>query len=331
MTRERSFVPIKRKSTISYGQIFFGIFSLFCLLLLLKNANIAIRSIQDGLALCARTVIPSLFPFMVLSELILSGNLFQKPLERLTHPLQKFFRLSSMGCCALLLGLFCGFPIGARCAVSAYDCGELSREETQHVLLFSGIPSSAFLINAVGISLFESRKLGILLWSATLLSALCTGLLFSTKKQEKEVHSQTEHPLSFPKASGGASLFTSAVTSATRSILLICAYVVFFSTLTGTVELVLTRFSASEITHAILSAALELSGGVSAAASLDNHQLAAILTGATVGWSGISVHCQMLSLCDGTDLSMRPYLKAKVVQTVICAIVTALTSFAIFK
>ena len=102
------------------------------------------------------------------------------------------------------------------------------------------------------------------------------------------------------------------------STLLICAYVVFFSTLTGTVELVLGRFAANEATHAILSSLLELSGGVSAAASLANRRLATILTGAAVGWSGLSIHCQMLSLCDGHDLSTRPYIIAKLVQTVLC-------------
>lgn len=55
------------------GQLCFGFFALFCLLLILRNPDTAIEYMTSGLRLCARTVIPSLFPFLVLSELIVSG------------------------------------------------------------------------------------------------------------------------------------------------------------------------------------------------------------------------------------------------------------------
>lgn len=321
MTRNRLFVPSKPKNKIRYGQICFGAFSLFCLLLLLKNADIAIASMKQGLALCAGTVIPSLFPFMVLSELILSGNLLQSILKKLTRPLQKLFRLSSTGCCALLLGLLCGFPIGARCAVSAYDKGQLSREETEHVMLFSNVPSSAFLINAVGISLFQSRSLGILLWGITLLSALLTGWLFARRKQKKEdPHNQSwEDPLSPQKSPGGAALFTSAISSATRSILLVCAYVVFFSALSGALNSILQVFHLPPLLQALTFVLLELSGGVSQAAHLFDPPLAIPLCAFAAGWSGLSVHCQVLSVCEGKGFSFGNYFLAKLLQGFLCA------------
>lgn len=56
------------------GQLCFGFFALFCLFLILRNPDVAIEYITSGLRLCAVTVIPSLFPFLVLSELIVSGR-----------------------------------------------------------------------------------------------------------------------------------------------------------------------------------------------------------------------------------------------------------------
>ncbi|MBO5932035.1 MAG: hypothetical protein J6Q70_07375 [Clostridia bacterium] len=43
-----------------------------------------------------------------------------------------------------------------------------------------------------------------------------------------------------------------------------------------------------------------------------------------MGWSGLSVHCQMLSLCDEQDISLRPYLAAKLIQTAACAAIIGL-------
>lgn len=321
MTKEKRFVPSVQKRKISYGQICFGAFSLFCLLLLLKNADLAIDSIREGLALCAKAVIPSLFPFMVLSELILSGGAFRSFFTKLTAPFQRIFHLSSVGCCALLLGLLCGFPIGARCAVSAYDRGELSREEAEHILLFSGIPSSAFLINAVGISLFESQKLGILLWIIVLLSSLLVGWLFSRKKQKKENPPSAENSLSFRQPSGGASLFTNAITLSTRNILLVCAYVVFFSALAGALGGIFQALHTPPILQAMTLGMLELSSGVSQIAASLEPRVALPLCAFAAGWSGISVHCQVLSVCEGRSFSFRNYFLAKLLQGLLCALI----------
>ena len=323
MTTEERFVRRKPKNRIAYGQILFGTFSLFCLLLLLKNAEIAVTSMKEGLWLCAETVVPSLFPFMVLSELILSGNLLQRLLKKLTAPLQRIFHVSSAGCIALLLGLLCGFPVGARCAVNAYDKGLISKEETQHVLCFSGVPSSAFLINAVGLSLFHSRKIGVLLWGSVLLSALLVGALFAWQTKKKEDLPHCENPLLTESASGGAQLFTNAISSATRGILLVCAYVVFFSTLAGALNAILQGFCIPPLLQSLIFGGLELSVGVHQATRLFDRSVALPLCAFFAGWSGLSVHCQVMSVCEGRSFAFRKYFLAKLLQGMLCALLCA--------
>ena len=329
MTLQQAYT--KKAERPRLGTVCLSILLFFSFALMLRRADVATNCMRQGLSLCATTLLPSLFPFLAISELLVTSGMIAwiaRPLER---PLGKLLGLSRAGCSAMVLGLICGFPVGARCAILSYQKEMLTRDECEHVLACASIPSSAFLISTVGTTLWKNTSFGAFLYLCAVISAILSGiLLYVLQKQDKNAEWNTSKSTS-SKIHFEAGMLTSAIKNATLNTLLICAYVVFFSTLTGTVEIVLARFSASEITHAILSATLELSGGVSAASSLENHQLAAILTGATVGWSGISVHCQMLSLCDGTDLSIRPYLKAKAVQAVICAIVTALTSFAIFK
>ena len=159
------------------GQLCFGFFALFCLFLILRNPDVAIEYITSGLRLCAVTVIPSLFPFLVLSELIVSGGIGRLLLRPVSGLLAGLFRLPPDGCCAILLGMFCGFPVGARAAVSAYDAGRLTRDEAERVICASTNPSSAFLLNAVGVSLHGNRRYGSALLTVTLLSALLIGIL----------------------------------------------------------------------------------------------------------------------------------------------------------
>lgn len=311
----------KRKATVpSAGQVTFGLFALFCLLLILRNAELAIAYVNTGLKLCAKAVVPSLFPFMVLSELIVSGASESQWIKRLTKPLQRLFGLPAAGCTAALLGMLCGFPVGAKCAMLSYERGELTKKEAQHVLLFSNNPSSAFLISAVGVSLWESRAFGVMLYAITLSVSLLTGFLYRFLQRKEEIPTLWGSPLPSSAPLSGARLFTNSIASATGSILLVCAYVVFFSVLTGTLNLCLGALRLPSEISSLISCLLELSGGVSKASTLSNAPLAALLCAFAAGWSGLSVHCQVLSVCDGKGLSFGPYFIAKLIQGILCAL-----------
>lgn len=309
------------RGIVTPGQLLFGLFSLFCLSLILRNSDVAIEYMNQGLLLCAKTVIPSLFPFMVLSELIVSGGIGRALIQKISSPLGRLFRLSGAGCCALVLGLVCGFPIGARCTVLSYERGELSKGEAERVLACSGIPSSAFLISAVGVSLWGNRRFGVLLYVTVLICALLTAFLLAHLWKEKNAPPYPFAPLpSNAPDVPSAKLFTNAIRSATASILPICAYVVFFSALIGTFNLVFGRLPISPALRATLFGLFELSGGMSQVAALGNTATAACLCAFCAGWSGLSVHCQVLSLCDGRGFSFRPYFLSKLFQGLLCAL-----------
>jgi len=313
------------RSNVTPGTLCFGMFSLFCLLLILRNATVAITYMTAGLQLCARTVIPSLFPFMVLSEWIVSGEMAEPLLSKITRPLQKLLGLPSAGCSAVLLGLLCGFPVGARCAVIAYTQGKLTRKEAQRVLLVGNCPSSAFLINAVGVSLWENHTFGLVLYATVVGTALLLGSIShffnrTGSQAEKDRFPEITVPVTAPPLRG-ARLFTESVRAAAGNILLVCAYVVFFSTLVGTLSTVLTPLHLPSVLQSAIFCLFELSGGISRAATLAEPYFAAILTAFAAGWAGLSVHCQILSVCDGKELSLRGYMASKLLQGLLCALI----------
>ncbi len=308
----------------SAGQIGFCLMSTFCFVLILRNSDAAIEYMGRGLTLCARTVIPSLFPFMVISELLVrsgAGEAFGRLFSRVMRWL---FGLSGAGVSALFLGSMCGFPVGARTAVSLYDRNIISKSECEHLLTFTNNPSSAFLITAVGVSLFGNRKLGVILYITVLGCSFAVGILarfFMRHKGET-----TEHP-HFPIGlhPGGVEMFTSAVSGAATAMLTVCGYVIFFSAITGALgSMAADRTGFGEVFYALLAGFLEMTGGISEASSLARRESAIILTAAMAGWSGLSVHCQIMTLCGGRGLSFRPYLIAKATQGILCAAVMTL-------
>lgn len=303
----------------SAGQLCFALFSVFCLFLILRNADLAIAGMNRGLRLCAATVIPSLFPFMVISEWILSLRVGQFLVRPLAKPLRWLFRVSEEGACCMLLGILCGFPIGARCAMTALDGGRITKNEAERILASSCNPSSAFLINAVGISLWGSRAFGITLYVTVILCQLLTAFLLARLPLADSENVPTMQTV-VSETKKGTSIFTEAVRSSCFSMLLVCAYVVFFSALCSTLEALSDAWRLPSLAKVLPFCVLELSGGVSAAATVSNPLLAALLCAFSVGWSGISVHCQLLSICDGRGLRLRKYFVAKLLQGGLCVL-----------
>lgn len=120
-------------------------------------------AVSDGLLLCGRTVLPSLFPFMILSSLFVEldlPRLLSRPLSHLMIPL---FRAGGAGASAWVLGLTGGYPIGAKTAAQLYREGQCTKEEACRLLTFCNNCGPAFIVGAVGCGLLQSKRSGLLL------------------------------------------------------------------------------------------------------------------------------------------------------------------------
>ena len=91
---------------------------------------------RQGLSLCANVIVPSLFPFFVLSSLVVElgmAGYLGRALERVMYPL---FRVGGPGAGALVLGFIGGYPVGARTAIGLYQSGQCSKAEAERMLAF---------------------------------------------------------------------------------------------------------------------------------------------------------------------------------------------------
>lgn len=311
------------------GELVFGFMSLFSLACIVRNSEVAIEYMTKGLSLCATTVIPSLFPFMVISELIVSSGM-TKPVGRLfAKPFRLLFGISGDGGCAVILGMLCGFPIGAKTAVSLFNSGKIEKNELSKLMTFCNMPSSAFLISAVGTSLFGCHEFGVMLYVITLLSCLLIGMvskfLFRRKSIKSTPGKKNEQPTAHTPLSSnaseshtvGASAFPAAITRSAFAMLSVCAFVIFFSTLIGTLEAMFSEIPISREFSALLFGFFELSGGVSRAAACAPASSGIYLCAFLTGWSGLSVHFQIMSICGDCPISFRPYFLAKLAHGIL--------------
>ena len=301
---------VKKKRELTLGNMAMILMSTVSLVLILKFPEVSIEYINRGLKLCVSTVIPSLFPFMVVSELIV-GSGFSESMGRIfKKPARLLFGISGEGASAFLLGTLCGFPIGTRVAISLYERGNISRDELSRLVCFSNNPSSAFVISAIGATLFGCREFGVALYFITIVSSLIVGMI-QNLLLPSDITVDTCKSTKERKGQGGIAVFSEAVSSSALSMLKICAFIVFFSSFTGVVGVLLSHFGASQSARALLFSFFELTCGASEAAGISEISVAVLVAAFAVGWSGLSMHFQMIGLCNGIRIPFTRYFLAK--------------------
>lgn len=281
---------------------------------LLLDAEEVREAVGEGLALCAGSVIPSLFPFLTVSSLLMAlgfGEWVSGPLSGL----MALYRIGGAGASALLMGLVGGYPVGARTAASLVKDGLISREEGERLLTFCNNSNPAFLMTVLGVGVFHSVRTGVWLWLIHVLSALLTGLLLSRRagRRGAAVPRASRRPPF--RAVRFSSAFVASVQTALQSIAGICAFVVFFYVL----ALPLRRIGGTAAT--ILVGLLEL---FSATPRLPDDSFGFLLAAGLSGWGGLSVHCQTMAVLGDSGLSAAPCLAGKAVQGILSAALAAL-------
>lgn len=270
--------------------------------LLLARSAEAAQAVRDGLALCAGSVIPALFPFLAVSGLLTALDAGASPA---LGPLARLLGCSRAGARAFLLGLTGSYPVGARTVAQLYRRGGISRREACRLLLFSNNCGPAFILGVAGLGCFGSLRAGVLLWGVHILAALVIALALPRQAAEPP-----ERPGSVPARPPLVPALIAAVRDAAGTMVYICGFVVFFLVLTR----LLTALTGLE--HPLPLGLLELTGGI---LRLSGARGDFVLAAALMGWGGVCVHCQTAAVLEGSGLHMRGYLSAKAAQAVLSA------------
>lgn len=295
---------------------------LFALGLLLYGKAVSAAAV-NSLSLCMQVLLPALFPFFVLSGwLALSGGgTFLCCL--LDKPMRQWFGLSGSCASALLLGWIGGYPVGASTAVQLYQNRRCSREEALSLLRFCNNAGPAFLIAAFGNGMLQSSRDGATIYGAQLLSSLFIGVLFRRKTGAVKHLTRHENSQNSPYSLTLSALL-STVKNAFDAFQGVCAFVVFFA-VTESLLLQLPPMQGGGLGAALFSGLLELTGGLSMLAKLQlKRQLLLPCCAFLSGFGGLSVTLQSVSLILDAGLPCKGYLKSKLMQGFIAAVITFL-------
>lgn len=279
--------------------------------LLLVRSAVAGEAVRRGLTLCARSIIPALFPYFVVSGLFTSLGFAEGVGRRLAPVTEHLFGVGGAGASALFLGLLGGYPVGGRTAGQLYRAGRLEKDEAQRLLAFCNNAGPSFILGVVGLGCFQSLRAGVLLYVIHALSAVLVGVL---QKKKGRPRWSAPRPLSPPEKILPA--FIRSVQDSAGAMVRICGFVVFALV----VQALLAELTG--ITHPAALGFIELTGGV---VRLGSGPSDFVWAATLLGWGGLSVHGQTAAVLAGTGLRMDRYFLGKLLQAAVSAVLAYMT------
>ena len=263
-----------------------------CAVLFLTFPGICAQGFSAGIELCAGSLLPALFPFFVVSNLILESdeaNFFAFPLKFIC----KACRLNSKkAALLLLLGWLGGYTALAASLAACRARGEISAREASLLLPIGAVCSPGFSA-AVGSFMLGRSELGLVLYASCLLAGIACGIVagFAAWPQLSMKSEYTVKQNNFSHSKKGLSY---AISSAVQSSLQVCGSVIFFRMLLGFGSVL----KLSLLMQAALAGLLEVSSGCRAWALLSGNM---VLIGCCGCMSilSLSVWCQIKALSQG--------------------------------
>lgn len=289
----------KRRIFLRSATILFCVFMLLCAVVFPAEAA---ESIMSSLSLAVRRVVPSLFVFSALAALFARIGLFTR-----AGRLGRLFGLSPACTAVALCGLLCGFPTSAVCAHALWESGEADAGEMRAILPFCSNAGMAFAVGAVGGGMLGSRRVGYMLFLMQTVLSIVFILLFCRSKSAAAML-----PVRAKKESLSHALVAS-VSAAGGAMLAVCAFIAFFGAAADMICLVFP--SVPPLLRAVICSFFEISRGCaefSGAAEL-SPLLRYVGVAFALGFSGVSVACQISERAGEISLSILPYLAKKLI------------------
>ncbi|MDM5156114.1 sporulation integral membrane protein YlbJ [Bacillus sp. DX1.1] len=331
---------------------FLTIAMMFLTFSLVLHPQAALQSSIRGLNIWWEVVFPSLLPFFIVAELLISIGVV-KFIGILLEPLMRpLFRVPGIGGFVWAMGMASGFPAGAKLSARLRQSNQLTQTEAERLVSFTNSSNPLFIFGAVSIGFFNNPRLGLILAAAHYISNFAVGLLMrfygnKTKyiKTEKRIQKRPlQHAFSIlhetrlQEKRPIGKLLGDAIISSIQTLLMIGGFIILFSVLSKMITVFQVTAALSFIMQQlliffqisphfstpILSGLFEMTLGSQMISQINQTTILeqAMVTSFILAFSGLSIQAQVASILAETDIRFKPYFFARIIQSILAPIFT---------
>ena len=283
-----------------------------CLFILILDTKTAIAGAAEGIKLCLSVVIPSLFPFFIITSMLNSQLIGTK--VPIIGGLTRYIGIPNGAESVFLLGLLGGYPVGAQSINEACCAKAISKEYGSRMLAFCNNAGPAFIFG-IGATLFPLPIVWSV-WGIQIISSICVGLIISEKNNETVVLSNHNRIT-----------ITQSLEKSIRIMASICGWILLFRVILNFFTRWFLWFFPAEI-QILISGFTELSNGSVALINIQSLGLRYIFFNIMLSFGGLCVTMQTASAAK--RIGMKNYFPGKLLQTCIVLLLSYFVQFFTF-
>lgn len=268
------------------------------------------QSVANACMLCLNAVLPSLFPFMIATNLLLTSGIENILAKYVKRPFEALFHLNASLFTPFIIGLITGYPQGAMAICAVYDKGSCTKKEAEHALALCNNTSLGFLCGTVG-SLCRNSAFGIKLYLIQITTSIIYAVITRPKdKPTTDTFTPNNNVPTFDKA------FSLAVKNSIYPCALICSYIMTFAFILRLISACLEAVCAPYIVSAVAFSFLELTNAC-VFLSGSGSELTYAFIGLAVTFAGASIHMQIYSCINGRFCIKKFFFAKLITATVV--------------
>lgn len=300
--------------------IIFILTTLFLLIFLYSKD--VMDSINFSISIWKDNLLPSLFPFFLISDLLIAYGFIDLISYFLGKIMVTLFNLPKETSFVLFSSLFSGFPSGSKYTKDLLENKLINEKEANHLIMFTHFSNPLFIISTIGVLLLNNKKIGILILFCHIISNIIIGILF--KNKEKKDYKKEEFKIVISKINNKRKnnksfifILTSSITKSFTILIQMLGIIMFFLMITTILKKIIKL---DNLTYSFLSGIIEMTQGIKNISNIStlNLKLKSSIIGLLLSFSGISVHFQVKSIIEGTTIKYKNFFIARIVHAILC-------------
>ena len=220
---------MKFKCFFKHTKLITNIFIYGIVLYLLAHSNILVNSISESTNIFIFKLIPALFPYLLITELLINSGKVQTLSYGISNIIAKVFRIPQNTTSCVVIGFLLGYPNSAKYILKLYKDNKISSSLATKLVSFTSNANMSYIIASVGIGIFKSIEIGIILTISHFVSAIIIGIFYNKSYNNNIIQQTTINSNTFEKIYSPFELLYTSILGTLKTLALIFSYTVIFS------------------------------------------------------------------------------------------------------
>lgn len=311
-------------------KIILSSFIMSILIFIASQIIVQSKDIMDTVAFSIKiwrsSVFPALFPFFVLSELLINYGFVELVGEVFKPMMNKIFKIKSTCAFIFVMSIISGFPSNSKYTRELYLQGLIDEHEATKILTFSHFSNPLFILGTISIVFLNNKSVGLLILFVHYITNIIIGLIFRNYHPTKEKISsfsikealinmnnrRIKNNVSFGK------IISNALINSINTLLLILGVITMFLIITTIIN---NLIGFDGLLRGLFNGLMEMTQGLKYISILNIPlKLKSVIFTAIISFGGLSVHMQVISIISDTKIKYIPFLIARILHSLIASI-----------